>query len=245
MTMTQVAAIDTAPASSQTAMVTMIERVALDPNASIEKLERMLDMEQRIQAQRAKAEHADAKASAMAQMPAIPMSGKGHNGRPYATLKDIVSVTRPVLARHGLSLTWDTRIDGPTITVTAILTHRNGHEERVSLPLPSDNSGSKNPVQAYGSTQTYGQRYTAQSILGLALGEDTEDDGAAAAARQTISAEQASALAELMERAGGDQSKFLAFFKVATIADLPVGRYGQADAMLRKKIADAGKKGAA
>ena len=41
-----------------------------------------------------------------------------------------------------------------------------------------DNSGSKNSIQAIGSTTTYLQRYTLFSILGLAAGED--DDGSAA-----------------------------------------------------------------
>lgn len=212
-------------APQQAAMVSMIERVALDPNASIDKLERMLDMQERIQAQRAKAEHAEAKAEAMAEMPMVPMHGKGHNGRPYALLKDIVSATKPVLARHGLSLTWDTKIDGQVVTVTAILTHRNGHEERVSLPLPADNSGSKNPVQAFGSTQTYGQRYTAQSILGLALGDDTEDDGRGSSGPATITAEQYTELRDLIEAAGVDEDVVLKAENVLALFDLKAARY--------------------
>jgi hypothetical protein len=208
-------------APQQAAMVSMIERVAMDPNVSIDKLERMLDMQERIQAQRAKAEHAEAKAEAMAEMPMVPMHGKGHNGRPYALLKDIVSVSKPVLARHGLALTWDTKIDGQTVTITAILTHRNGHEERVSLPLPADNSGSKNPVQAFGSTQTYGQRYTAQSILGLALGDDTEDDGRGANGPTTITEEQFRELRSLIDRAGIDEDIVLKAERLSMLTDLP------------------------
>lgn len=231
--MTNLATKDDDHAPQQAAMVHMIERVALDPNASIDKLERMLDMQERIQAQRAKAEHAEAKANAMAEMPNVPMHGKGHNGRPYAVLKDIVAVTKPVLARHGLSLTWDTKIDGNVVTVTAILTHRNGHEERVSMPLPADNSGSKNPVQAFGSTQTYGQRYTAQAILGLALGDDMEDDGRGAAGPAVISAEQFIALRDLIEEAGVDEDVVLKAANVAMLHDLPASQF---DA-LRKKLA--------
>lgn len=161
-------------------MVSMIERVAMDPNSDLAKLERMLELKERHDAQNAKAAFNSAFAKASAEFPQIPLNGKGHNGKPYATLKDIVAHTRPVLSRYGLSLNWSTRIEGSMIVVTAKLSHEQGHFEENSLPLPADNSGSKNPVQSIGSSQTYGQRYTGQAILGLSLGEDTEDDARAA-----------------------------------------------------------------
>lgn len=78
-----------------------------------------------------------------------------------------------------MALTFDTRVEGQNVIVTAILMHRSGHRQSTSIELPRDTSGSKNNVQAVGSSQTYGQRYAAQAILGLSLGDDTEDDGAA------------------------------------------------------------------
>ena len=157
-------------------MVSMIERVAMDPNSNLEKLERMLELKERHDAQEAKAAFASAFARASADFPPIPLKGKGHNDKPYATLKDSTMLTRPVLSEHGLALTF--AIDTTDkIKVTAKLMHKAGHHEETSIVLPADTSGSKNAVQAVGSTQTYGQRYTAQAILGLSLGEDTEDDG--------------------------------------------------------------------
>jgi len=159
-------------------MVSMIERIAMTPDLPIERLERMLDMKERMDKQAAQAQHAAAFARASASFPAIPLNGTGHNNKPYATLKDIIAKTRPILSENGLALNFavDT---GETIRVTARLSHISGHVETVSIDLPRDSSGSKNAVQAVGSSQTYGQRYTAQAILGLSLGEDTEDDGRA------------------------------------------------------------------
>lgn len=165
-------------------MVSMIERVAMDPQADISKLERMLEMKERMDAQRARAEHAAAFAKASADFPPIPMNGDGHNGKKYALLKDILSKTRPALSENGLALNFDINITD-TVCVTARLSHVSGHVETVSIDLPRDSSGSKNAVQSVGSSQTYGQRYTAQAILGLSLGDDTEDDG-----RSTGSIEQ-------------------------------------------------------
>lgn len=157
-------------------MVSMIERVAMDPNSDLTKLERMIELKERHDASNAKAEFAAAFAKASASFPTIPLKGKGHNNKPYATLEDITKLTRPVLSDHGLALTFSIAVE-KDVVVTAKLMHKAGHSEETSMALPRDTSGSKNAVQAVGSTQKYGQRYTAQAILGLSLGEDDEDDG--------------------------------------------------------------------
>lgn len=157
-------------------MVSMIERVAMDPNSDLTKLERMIELKERHDASNAKAMFAEAFARASAAFPTIPLNGTGHNGKPYATLEDITKLTRPVLSEHGLAMTFAIEV-GDQVTVTAKLMHKAGHSEQTSIALPRDTSGSKNAVQAVGSTQKYGQRYTAQAILGLSLGQDDEDDG--------------------------------------------------------------------
>lgn len=156
-------------------MISMIERVALDPNSDLEKLERMLAMKERMEAEQAKKDFAQAFAQASVSFPNIPLNGKGHNNKPYALLKDIMSLTRGPLSENGLALSFDIKT-GDKITVTAELMHRSGHTKRASIDLPADTSGSKNAVQAIGSSQTYGQRYAAQAVLGLSLGDDIDDD---------------------------------------------------------------------
>ena len=170
---TKIKDVETLPADP---MVSMIERVAMDPNSDLEKLERMIALKERHDASNAKAEFAASFARASASFPTIPLNGKGHNGRPYATLEDITRLTRPVLSDHGLALTFAIEV-AEHVTVTAKLMHKAGHCEETSMALPRDTSGSKNAVQSVGSTQKYGQRYTAQAILGLSLGDDDEDDG--------------------------------------------------------------------
>lgn len=157
-------------------MISMIERVAMDPGSDLAKLERMLELKERHDANAAKALYAAAFAQASADFPTIPLNGKGHNGKPYATLEDITKLTRPVLSAHGLALTFAVAV-ADLVTVTAKLMHKAGHCETTEMALPRDTTGSKNAVQAVGSTQKYGQRYTAQAILGLSLGADDEDDG--------------------------------------------------------------------
>ena len=217
-------------------MVSMIERVVLDPSADMAKLEKLLDMKERMERAGAERAFAAAFAAASAEFPPIPLNGKGNNNKPYALLKDIIGLTRPVLSRHGLALSFDVHTEGK-VRVTARLSHQGGHVQTTTIDLPADKSGSKNEVQAVGSSQTYGQRYAAQAILGLSLGDDVDDDGAGAGLGSTITADQFRALRGLMEQAGGDEGKFLGFFKIEHLEELPLARFGEADAMLRKKIA--------
>ena len=159
-------------------MISMIERVAMDPNSDLAKLERMLDLKERHDAQQSKVAFDKAFAKASAEFPDIPKNGRNsHNGKDYALLKDILTHTRPVLSKYGFALSFSTDVRDGQVIVTAELSHENGHSKRNSLPLPVDTGPGRNPAQSVGSSQTYGQRYTAQAILGLSLGEDSDDDG--------------------------------------------------------------------
>lgn len=234
---TAVAEIETIPAIVPVAdpVLSLIERVATDPNASIEKLERMMAMRDKLQADQARAAFAQAFASASSQFPMIPLNGRGDKQKPYALLKDIISGTKPVLSRHGLALSFGVDSAPDRVTVTAKLMHISGHVETTSIELPKDQSGSKNAVQAVGSSQTYGQRYAAQAILGLSLGDDGDDDGKAAAGG-LIDADQFFELKTLIDEAAADEAKFCEYLKVTDLEALPARMFPAAVAALRSKI---------
>jgi len=217
-------------------VLAMIERVATDPSASIEKLERMMAMRDKLQADQARAMFAQAFAAASAEFPMIPLNGRGDKQKPYALLKDIISGTKPVLSRHGLALSFGVDSAPDRVTVTAKLMNVAGHCESTSIERPKDPSGSKNAVQAVGSSQTYGQRYAAQAILGLSLGDDVDDDGKAAGAGDKIDADQFFTLKNLIEEAGADEAKFCEYLKVKELEELPARAFANAVSALRAKI---------
>lgn len=95
----------------------------------------------------------------------------------HAQLDVINDILRPSLQQHGLTLEWKTSDSNGRITVSAVLTHTDGHSAEIStLSGPADTSGGKNNVQAIGSTTTYLQRYTALAGLGL-VSKGQDDDG--------------------------------------------------------------------
>ena len=129
---------------------------------------------------------------------------------------------------------------GETVKVTAELMHKDGYSKTTCIDLPRENSGSKNAVQAVGSSQIYGQRYTAQAILGLSMGDDTDDDGAGSAAPETVSPEQFIILRDLIEDTGTDEAKFhLAYGhknpNQATLEMFPASYFDAAREQLQRK----------
>jgi len=227
-------------------MVHLIERVVMDPNASIDKLERMLEMRERIQAQQAKAAYDNAIAEAKAEIPPILKTGnvdytnsKGQRTQfKHETLDGIAKIVDPILSEHGLSYRFRSDQRDGNVVVTCIVAHREGYAEETTLMGSPDQSGSKNPYQAVGSAVTYLQRYTLKLALGLSAAAD--DDGQGATGGGAISADQFQALRDLIEKAGADEDKLCAAYRIEHLHDLPLSKYADADKKLRMKLAQKG-----
>lgn len=231
------------PPSETMAIVQMIERAATDPRVDIEKMERLLQMRDRVSAQAAKAAYASALSMMQPELPVITKRGTIHdkNGRPqshYALWEDINEAIKPALAKHGFALSFRVGREEGQIVVTGVLSHRDGHSEETSMHLPVDTSGAKNAVQAVGSSTSYGKRYTAGALLNLtARGED--DDGRAAggtqAEKRMINEEELRQLRELVDAVDADEAKFCRYLKVPSLDAMPVSRLPDAMAALRAK----------
>ena len=92
----------------------------------------------------------------------------------YASLGAVIHASRPILAKHKLSLVQFPISDPVGIGVESILTHESGEfiAERISIPLTEEKGKSK--VQSAGSTLTYLRRYSWASILGMYSDEDSD-----------------------------------------------------------------------
>ncbi|MCG8446504.1 MAG: ERF family protein [Hyphomicrobiales bacterium] len=228
------------------AILQVIERAASNPAVDIDKMERLLEMQERIMERSAKAAFFAALADMQPELPVIDRRGRIEirdknnqeniiQSTPYALWEDINEAISPVLAEYGFALSF--RI-GQTpegkIAVTGVLSHRDGHHEETTLPLMHDSTGSKNAVQAVGSSVSYGKRYTAFALLNLtSRGED--DDGRSAGAPAIISDEQNKLLRELMDEVSADIPGFCRYFQINSVAELPASEYDRAVAALNKK----------
>ena len=184
-------------------MIRVIEAVAQNPELPLERLQALMDMKNDQEKKHAEQAFNQSFAAAMAEMPDVPRTGRNnHNGQKYSTLDDLIRASRPVLARHGLSLNWTKTHDNGDIFVTAIVRHAQGHSIQTTDKGKPDNGKQMNPLQGGGSTETYLKRYTGFSILGLSSGDEVEDDGRTAHIASTITAAQFIELQGLIEQAG-------------------------------------------
>jgi hypothetical protein len=169
-----------APAPSTDVML-VIERVASNPDADIAKLERLIELKRTIDADRARSEFYAAFAEMQGEIPEITEKGEikvdGLVRSRFAKNEDIQKVVKPILQKHGFALSFRNEFlpELKSIKVIGILSHRSGHTERDEFIAAADTSGSKNAIQALGSTRSYGQRYTTIALLNIATRED--DDG--------------------------------------------------------------------
>lgn len=163
-------------------------RIAVESNADLDRLERLMEMQDRWEAKAAKkafdAAFAAFKAEAVTIIKGRQVTDGPLRGKSYAELHDVVNAVTPALSRHGLSSAWRlTKDDKDWIEVTCYLRHVDGHEESVSMGGPPDTGGAKNAIQARASTKSYLERYTLKAITGLSEQAD-DDDGNGGAPQQ-------------------------------------------------------------
>ena len=155
-------------------LLAVISRAASDPSVDIDKMERLMQMHERMQARQASAEFAADLSDMQDALPSIGERGNAAGRYTYALWEDINAAIKPILKRYGFALSFRTDFtDG--IAVTGVLSHRSGHREETTVKLPADPSGNKNAVQAVASSVSYGKRYTAGALLNLTShGEDDD-----------------------------------------------------------------------
>jgi hypothetical protein len=94
----------------------------------------------------------------------------------YATFEQINSVVKPILAAHDLFLNFTTNCGNDGLSVTAVITHKDGYSRQTTGRFPVDDSGGKTQIQALASGISYGKRHMMNALLNITThGED--DDG--------------------------------------------------------------------
>lgn len=207
---------------------------AVAQGADIDVLEKLMGLQEKWEANQARKAFDAAMANAKARIPVIVKSrkvdftsGKGRTNYQYEDLASIARVVDPILAEFGLSYRFNTLTEASTVTVTCIVSHRDGHSERNTLSAAHDQSGNKNNIQAVGSTITYLQRYTLKAALGIAAAND--DDGRTSEQDDGfILPDQVGALREKIEEVGADLVKFCERWAIEALSELPSKKFNEA-----------------
>ncbi len=174
----------------------VIAEAAADPRCDVAKMQSLLDMQRQIEDRDAEKAFTRAFIELQADLPAIERDGKievrkkdargertgdVQQATPYATFNSIMKTVGPLLVKHGFTLSFSTQPNEAAgrLLVTGLLAHAAGATRSTTFPLPIEDSGSKNNVQGWGSSLSYGKRYCTISLLNIVseAKEDRDTDG--------------------------------------------------------------------
>lgn len=221
---------------------------AVKGGADLDKLERLLGMQERWDANEAKKAYHFAMSEFKANPPKIEKDKKvgyktttgGNVGYSHASLANVTEKINKELSKYGLSASWKTQQNG-SISVTCKITHVRGHSEETTLSALADSSGSKNSIQAIGSTITYLERYTLLALTGLATFD--MDDDAKSADVEYITEKQQHEIRDLLIGLNQAEEGFCKYLKIESIEKMPKEKYQQAKIAIEQKSKVMAKKG--
>ena len=208
-----------------TDFLSVLDRAIQTPGMTVDIIERMLAVQERIVADQRKIAFMEAMARLQAKLPQINKYGQAKNNK-FAKLEDIDIVIRPLLSEDGFSFSFDeVGHTDKTVTFVARISHQAGHYEEKKLTVPIDAAASNRDgkairpaIQDYGSTVSYARRYLLKMTLNLIeKNEDTDGENL-----QTISADQAKDIEVQIQDLHVNLNKFLEYMGVTSIDQILV-----------------------
>lgn len=187
-------------------LVHMIERVARDPAIDLSRLEKLMEMHERVVLRNAEVNFNGAMAAAQAEIERVAPDKENTQtrGSKYASYAAMDGIIRPVYSRLGFALSFGTE-DCPTEGCIRIVCDVSnvGHVKRYHIDMPADGKGARgNDVMtrthATASAVTYGRRYLLGMIFNVVIGLP-DDDGNAAGVRPTTARARNAEIAKLPE----------------------------------------------
>lgn len=225
-------------------LLDVIARAARDPNVDIHKMERLLEMQERVHVRNAEAAFNVAMNAAQKEMRPIAANASNPQTKSrYASYDKLDKALRPIYTEHGFSLSFDEG-ESPKadhVRVLCYVSHIGGHTRTYHRDMPADGKGAKGgdvmtKTHAAGAAGSYGSRYLLKGIFNVAVGDD-DDDGNQPV--EKISLDQEDVLAGLADAVGADRTRFCRVFKVSRLGDIPANQFDRAKGELRRKNPEA------
>jgi hypothetical protein len=173
-------------------LLVAISDMAKNPEVDITKIEKLMDLHERLMKAEAKKAYARDFVVMKEHLPRVIKTKENtHTKSRYAPLEDINLAIDPILSKYGFGT--QTKVLEQTdadVTVEATLLHREGHSESNIIKMPLDNKGSSGTVNktmphATGSSVTYAKRVAICALLNISTGDDLDGNP-----NVTVSAEE-------------------------------------------------------
>jgi hypothetical protein len=212
-------------------------KLAISNGSNLEQLEKLLAIRRNYEADEARKAYHVAMAEFKKNPPKIDKDRQvsfGNTKYAHASLGHVTELISTELSKHGLSAAWDIKQNG-AVSVTCRITHIQGHSEETTITAPADTSGSKNAIQAVGSTITYLQRYSLLALCGLATFDQDDDGQAAGPVKEFIDEKQKGQILDFfaeLNLSEKDKEGFFKFMKIAKLDEMPQASFQKALAAL-------------
>lgn len=212
--------------------------IVADPNIDPDRLEKFLDLQFKVEARQAEVAFNDALARFQDECPAIIKDKKvsfKQTNYAYAQLDEMVCTIRPIMAKYGLSFSFNIKsIDPSTNELVTTVKHKAGHSVESSYFFdPMSEGGAMNGSQRRKSALTYAKRAGLENALGLVTAN--EDDDARRATDNPADSEQVELIEGLIKETSTDKKALLNYFKADSVKDLTYPQAKECITLLRQK----------
>ena len=226
----------------ETTEIGSILRLAVERgDVDVEALGKLVDLYERVDGRRAMQAFSGALAAFQSECPTVPKTSTAEIATKsgarykyaYAELDEIARTIRPWLHKHGISYSWDSRIEGETMIVICTIRHERGHAASASFLAPLESASERMaPQHKHGAALTYAKRQSLIQALGLIVGDPDPD---AAIPQGAITQDQATQINDLIAETKSDKARFLKAVGAASVEAIPAGAYKLAVTMLEGK----------
>ena len=222
-------------------MLAVIERAAVNPEVDVQKMEKLLDMQERIFNKNAEISFNQAMVKCQGEIPLIKKTGLNQQtNSQFAKLEEMQIVAMPFITSNGFCLSYGTSDSALAehYRVTCLVSHTGGHSREYQADIPADFVGmkgqpNKTKTHGAGSSLSYGQRYLMKMIFNIkVVGMDSDGNSPI----DRVSKEQSLTLQALIDEVGASGKEALfKWAKIESLDDLPASKYKQAVVALEKR----------
>ena len=238
--------VEVEPEESQ--MVSMIERMAMSPEVDVEKLERLMAMQEKMLDREAEQAYTRSMVAVQGEIEAVTrdkVNPQTHSK--FVSLEAMKKVVVPVYTREGFALSYG-EADCPKenhVRVSCKVMHSGGHSEVFFYDCPIDDAGiagkvNKTPTHGKASAVTYGERYILKLIFNITIQDEDDDGNAASQMVEYITEEMANILDSKLEENEIDKKKFNDWLKrdlkVVSLDKVSMKAYKTVDARINSAI---------
>ena len=207
------------PEESQ--MVSMIERMAMSPDVDVEKLERLMAMQEKMLDREAEQAYTMAMVAVQSNIQAVTrdkINPQTHSK--FVSLEAMKKVVVPVYTQEGFALSYGEgeSTKENSVRVTCKVMHSGGHSENFFYDCPIDDKGiagkvNKTPTHGKASAVTYGERYILKLIFNITIQDEDDDGNAASHIVEYIDEDMVNILHSKLTENEIDEKKFYSWLK--------------------------------